>query len=81
MVAGRMSIMLRPKDFVRKRYFHRDPYARYLNAWHEFESRAGRSFEVCGGRKAFTAETPRESLGFKIRRRSGRCGQGNPQVY
>jgi hypothetical protein len=25
-VAGRTSIMLRPKEFIRKRYYHRDPY-------------------------------------------------------
>ena len=43
-VAGRTSIMLRPKDFVRKRYFHRDPYARYLNAWHEFGEPSGPEF-------------------------------------
>jgi hypothetical protein len=43
-VAGRMSIMLRPKDFIRKRYFHRDPYARYLNAWHEFGEPSGPEF-------------------------------------
>lgn len=43
-VAGRMSIMLRPKGHIRKRYFHRDPYARYLNAWHEFGEPSGPEF-------------------------------------
>ena len=43
-VAGRTSIMLRPKEFIRKRYYHRDPYARYLNAWHEFGEPSGPEF-------------------------------------
>ena len=35
---------LRPKEFIRKRYYHRDPYARYLNARHELGEPSGPEF-------------------------------------
>jgi hypothetical protein len=43
-VVGHSSIMLRPKGFCPKRYFHRDPYARYFGAWHEFGEPSGPAF-------------------------------------